>query len=413
METKKYSLSQLNLYIKQVIALNMREAVWVNGEIAQVNNSKGHFYLELVEKSEFGIQAKSQAVIWKSAWAKLLRSRGKDIAKILQVGFNISVQVKVEYHERFGLKLNILDIDPIYTLGQLELKRKAIFELLKRLKLLHKNREQYLPAVPQRIAVISSERAAGLQDFLNHLAKNSFGYKFEVKLFPASVQGEFAENELLTQLDKIEFAKNNFDAVVIIRGGGAKLDLAVFDSEPLCRRVALFPLPVLSGIGHETDETMLDKVVHTSLRTPTAVADFLLDRLLAFEEAISSGVVHIQFLAQQRIRAQEQVLGSLEHRIASNSLDKIRREKMMLDFIEQRLPSLAKHQLKSGEQLLDNLAHQIRLLSPEFALARGFSITTHNGKVVMDSKQVEEGSLLLTQLAKGNIRSRVEKDTSI
>ena len=275
---QSYSLFELNEYVRRVFALNFQEAIWVRCEIAQINASRGHFYLNLIEKSseKETVIAQSSAILWAGQYRQLRRKYKKLLDSLLQNGIAILIQVKVDFDERYGLKLLIEDIDPSYTVGQMELKRQAILETLLKKGLLEVNSRIRLPKAIQRIAIISSESAAGLQDYLNHLAINAYGYQFSNQLFSAAMQGANVEKEVLQQLKKIALLKENYDVVIIIRGGGSKLDLAAFDNLELGMAIAKFPLPVLVGIGHEIDETILDRVAHTSLKTQPPLQTFLL-----------------------------------------------------------------------------------------------------------------------------------------
>ena len=230
-----YSLFELNEYIRRVFALNFQDAIWIRCEIAQINASRGHHYLNLIEKSAEGehIIAQSSAVLWASKYRQLRRQHKKLLSELLQNGVAVLLQVKIDYDERYGLKLLIEDIDPSYTMGQMELKRQQILETLQQENLLGVNSQIPLPTAIQRVAIISSETAAGLQDYLNQIATNSYGYQLSNQLFPAAMQGANVEKEVLRQLKKIAFLKDNYDAVIIIRGGGSKLDLSLIHiSEP-------------------------------------------------------------------------------------------------------------------------------------------------------------------------------------
>ncbi len=406
---QSYSLFELNEYIRRVFALNFQDAVWIRCEIAQINASRGHHYLNLIEKSAEGenIIAQSSAVLWASKYRQLRRQHKKLLADLLQDGVAVLIQVKIEYDERYGLKLVIEDIDPSYTMGQMELKRQQILETLQQENLLEVNSKIPLPTAIQRVAIISSETAAGLQDYLNQIATNSYGYQFSNQLFPAAMQGANVEKEILKQLKKIAFLQANYDAVIIIRGGGSKLDLAGFDNLALGRAVANFPLPVLVGIGHEIDETVLDKVAHTSLKTPTAVADFLISRLLHFESRILEYKNYIFNSANYQIQAEKNQLTYAQKMIQLQGNTQLKEAKVALNQVAQRLPLAAKNSLVLEKNTLGQLAKICKLLAPETALKRGFSITTANGKVVTKKSQVKKGTILTTQLLNDQIKSTV------
>lgn len=274
---QKLTLSELNKQIGEVLAGAFPVGVWVIGEISELKeNRNGHCYLELIEKQGNEIVARSRATIWSYTFRMLKPYFETTTGQLFSQGIKILVQVSVEFHPSFGLSLNIRDIDPVYTLGDMALQRNEIINRLKAEGVFDMNRELDLPMVPQKIAVISSATAAGYQDFINQLQDNKQGFKFYIKLFPATMQGVETVPTIISALEKIYRYENFFDAVVIIRGGGATADLSSFDNYNLAFHVTQFPLPVITGIGHEKDDTIIDMVAHTRLKTPTAVAEFLI-----------------------------------------------------------------------------------------------------------------------------------------
>ena len=406
---QSYSLFELNEYIRRIFALNFQEAVWIRCEIAQINSSRGHFYLNLIEKSTetSSIIAQSSAILWAGKYRQLRRKHKKILDQLLQNGTAVLLQVKIDYDERYGLKLLIEEVDPSYTMGQMELKRQEILAALLKEGLLEINSQLSLPPVIQRIAIISSETAAGLQDYLNQMAINPYGYQVSNQLFPAAMQGENVEKEVLRQLKKIASLKENYDAVVIIRGGGSKLDLAAFDNLALGKAIAKFPLPVLVGIGHEIDETILDRVAHTSLKTPTAVADFLINRLLHFESTILEYKKMIHHSINYLIQEEKGQLIYLKKMIKIQTKNQLKEAQIATQQLKQRLPLATKNQLTFAKNILAQLEKVCELLAPETALKRGFTITTANGKVITAKSQVKKGDTLETQLLEGKIKSTV------
>ncbi len=404
-----YTLYELNEYIRRVIALNLPNGLWVEAEIAQVGVSKGHRYLELVEKDEeLGIRAQQSAALWVDQYRRL-RFRAKiDPAEVLQEGMAVRLKVKVTFHERYGMKLVIEEVDAAYTIGKLAISRQLTIDRLYRENLVGKNAAFELPIAIQRIAVISSKTAAGLQDLEQQLVNNSYGYKFEIDLFPASVQGVHAAKEIIRQLVAVSRKRKNFDAVIIIRGGGAKLDLAAFDHYELCKKVAEMPIPVIVGIGHETDEPVIDLVAHTALKTPTAVANFLIDWQLRFEMTLMEFGSLINDSIQQVISAAQMDLQAVAKAWQLHCDHRLAREQQLLDFIEASIPQLSRQQVREANFHLDFLEKQIELLHPEHLLKRGYSITFHKGKALSSVSQVVTGDLLETRLKDGVIESRVE-----
>ncbi len=402
-----YTLFELNEFIRQVLALNLSEPLWIKCEISQANISRGHCYLNLVQKAENGeeVIAQSSAVLWSLKLRQLRNKLGFELDTILQEGMEVMLQVKVDFHERFGLKLLIEDIDPGYTLGQLALKRMETISRLKKEGLLEKNKRFNLPVVIQRVAILSSESAAGLKDFLNEMAQNEYGYRFQFHLFPVAMQGAKVSEEIQAVLKKI--LPEQFDVIVVVRGGGSKMDLAAFDEFLLCKSIALAPLPVISGIGHEIDETVLDKVAHTSLRTPTAVAGFIIHYNLRFESALMQLAAELKGGVHTILQKQQQTVRLVAQSTISQLDRAMKQQTMMLKYIDQELPGLFSQKLKLSAAGLSLMDRSIQLLDPQQVLKRGFTITLKQGKMVKDGSDLEPGDELETVFYKNKTRSVV------
>lgn len=404
-----YSLFDLNEYIRRVVALNFQQAVWIAAEIAQVGQSKGHYYLDLVQKGPGDdIVAQSQAVLWASDYRRLRAGMGAALDAILRDGLEVKMQVRVDYHERYGLKLIITDLDPAYSFGQIELRRRQVIRDLQEQGLLERNRSLPLSPALQRIAVVSSEGAAGFQDFREHLAQNAFGYRFHCRLFASAVQGKSAGAELSEALEQIALQHTRFDAVAIVRGGGARLDLAAFDDIELCKKVAQMPLPVFSGIGHDADETVLDLVAHTALKTPTAVADQLIQHNLFFENALLQLADNIRSAGQSGIRSHALDLERLETAANWKTNELLRNKAQQLIWIEQHLPAMAAQILRNRDRQLEQMEAVCAALHPDNVLRRGYSLTLKDGKILQSASDAEPGDLLETRLQDGVLLSRVE-----
>ncbi len=382
MET--YTLYEINQYLRRVLALNVPDALWVQCEIASCRQSRGHWFIALLEKQaeEEAIIAEAEAVLWHNVYRKLRRKLGRELDAVLQEGMAVKLKMRVELHERYGLKMMVEDIDPAYTLGQLELQRQQTLQELERKNLLHKNAQLPLPAVVQRIAVFSSEQAAGWQDFREQLQENSYGYHYQLQLFSSAVQGQSVRAEMLRQFKKVKRQKQQFDAVVIIRGGGAKLDLAAFDDLELCKAIAECPLPVLTGIGHDIDETVADRVAHMALKTPTAAADFLVQRSMLFESALLEVGQRIQLLPQQILQREHLQLDRLRQAIQFKSECILYQQQLTLQNIQEKLPNLVYTRLRTAQQALEAFAKMNDLLSVEATLKRGYSLVTKNGQLI-------------------------------
>lgn len=406
---EQHTLFELNEYIRQVLALNLPDALWVSCELSQVSRSKGHYYLSLVEKGEADeeIRARAEGIIWRKQYLKLQRKLGRDLPQLLQAGTQVLLQVRVDFHERYGYKLLVEDIDLSYTLGQMELQRRETLARLQAAQLLGKNGSLPLSAVPQRLAIVSAEQAAGLQDFLRQLEQNEYGYAFQARLFPAAMQGERTRPEIVQQLQSIAQATRGYDAVVIIRGGGARLDLATFDDFELCQAVAECPLPVLVGIGHEIDDVLLDQVAHTALKTPTAVAEFLISRAMQFEAGLLQAGQRIGQLAQQQIKRADLHLERISQQVQLLPQQHLRREAERLSVLQQQLPTVLRSKLRQEEQQLQQFDQLLQLLRPEATLARGYSLTIKDGKIISSRSQVQAGERITTRFKDGDLNSEV------
>jgi exodeoxyribonuclease VII large subunit len=402
------SLLELNEFIRRVIALNFSEPLWVRAEISQINHSRGHYYLNLVEKGENqDVLAKTDAVIWNMQYRQMKRKLGENLDDLLRDGVEVLIRASVDFHERYGLKLVIDDIDPAFTLGKLALKRQETIKMLQREGLMDKNKLLESPLVVQRIAILSSETAAGYIDFVQQLQSNNFGYQFQTELFPIAVQGMKVEEELASAFDSLENRKGDFDAVVVIRGGGSRLDLMGFDSYLVGKSIANSPIPVFTGIGHEVDESVADLVAHRALKTPTAVAEYIIQKNLSFETQILTYGQEIQFFAQNAIQHQKVNLSNISQQIQSESRAQIKVRQLQLDNNYANLLRSAQSILNRQSQEVNSLEKQISLLEPKKILDRGFSITVdEKGMVVKSEQDVKKGSEITTILKDGKLVTR-------
>jgi exodeoxyribonuclease VII large subunit len=402
------TLFDLNQHIRRALALNFPQAVWVTAELAQVGESRGHFYLDLVQKTEAGeLIAQAQATLWASELRALKARFPLGITSLLREGLELRLHVRPDFHERYGLRLRVTDLDPTYTFGLLGLQRRDTLQTLRELGLVTQNRALVLPPVLQRVAVISAEAAAGLQDFQQHLGSNSFGYSFDCQLFNSAMQGKNAEPELVAALEKIYRQKKKFDCVVIVRGGGARLDLAAFDGLELCKAAAQMPLPVFTGIGHDVDESVLDLVAHTALKTPTAVADFLVQHNFAFESRMQNAIQQLTFLADNALKTNNLLLKNMEVTAHFASLGCLRAAAVQLGFAEQKIPTLARQTLRQQVLQLEQVEHLCQNLHPENVLRRGYSLTLKNGKILRATTEAARGDVLETRLHDGTLHSQV------
>lgn len=405
------TLFEFNEFIRRVVALNLPESIWIRAELADVKSSKEHFYLDLVQKKEDSeeIVAQAQAVLWAKNYRSLHKKIGSNFGMLLQPGIEILFLGKAEFHERFGLKLMVEDIDPAHTLGKLEMQRRETILKLQAMNLLQKNSKVQLPNVLQRIAVLSSENAAGYQDFMKHLLTNAFEYQFNITFFPIAVQGVQVEKETISQLEVIAQNANKYDAVVIIRGGGSRLDLAAFDSFLLAKTVAEMPLPILSGIGHETDETVLDIVSHTSLKTPTAVADFILNQNFRFESLMLNLGLEVKNLANKTIQEKSMQLQYYSQLIGNQVKVNFRQQIQMLDYIEKEIPGVLRNRFDKAKNQLESLERMVSLLGPEAALRRGFALVFKQGQQINEIASLSLSDEVLVHLNKGKFQAIINK----
>jgi exodeoxyribonuclease VII large subunit len=453
---EKLTLTELQLIIKDSLYMAMPDFYWVIAEISEIKeNFAGHCYLELIEKrpDEKDVKARIRAIIWSNRYRFLKSFFENSTGESLREGMKILVRTKVEYHELYGLSLLISDIDPSYTIGEMALKRQMVIKRLEDEGVFSMNKELEFPVLPQKIAVVSSRNAAGYLDFIDHLKNNSFGYVFYPALFETVMQGVETEQSVIRSLDMIADYNGLFDIVVIIRGGGSQIDLSWFDSYNIAYYVTQFPVPVLTGIGHEKDLSVTDMVAFESLKTPTAVADYLIERaadaetrlkelsseitessqsiiddhriqidsfrsnLVPFarllisdqKERISGSIIAIintgrEYISKADILPENQ---KTRLRSATRSFADIRKnsvERLRFDMVNFTLNKLGR--IKTIAAGLEN---SLNILNPEKVLKRGYTITTLNGKILKSARQVEPDNIIDTQFTDGSAESKIIK----
>ena len=383
-----YSLYDLNEYIRRVIALNFPESLWITCEISSIKNSRGNYYIDLVQQNENEeVIAQGSAVLWYRNFIFLKSKLGELLDPLLKDGLQIKIKVNIDFNERYGLKLVVEDIDPTYTLGQMELARKKILERLRNEGVLELNKEKRLPAVIQNIAVISSETAAGYIDFKEHLSNNAFGYSYRIHLYQAAMQGQNTEKEILNALREIETEK--FDVVVIIRGGGSKLDLAAFDNFNIGMEIAKFPIPVLTGIGHEIDNTIADIVAYDSLKTPTAVANFIIDRSQLFESEFLLKYENILQHIKDKIVYENEKLNYTYTLITQKPLTVLEKHKLNINHFYSILLQLKNNIIHQEKSNLHNFDQLIELSRPEKIMKRGFVLVKNGDHFITNLSEVK------------------------
>ncbi len=421
-----FSLLELNTSIRMAVERELSGHYWVCAEISELHqNATGHCYLELIEKDKAGrTVARQRAMIWANTYKLLRPYFEQETGYRLAAGIKILVLVGITCHELYGTGLTIYDINPSYTLGDAARRRAEILAQLTEDGVADMNKELPLPIVPQRIAIITSSTAAGYGDFIDQLHNNLYGYVFYPVLFAAAMQGEHTEASVIAALNRINDQSELFDCVVIIRGGGATSDLGSFDSYPLAANVAQFPLPVIVGIGHERDETVLDYVAAVRVKTPTAAAEWLINRVHEADmtmqilrqraiEAVENRLLRetnrlqgvasaIPLTVTQRIHNEQLHLQGFGTAIERSHRDRVAREANRLSLLEHLLPERLAARMRQEQQRLATLAQTVKLVSPDAILARGYSLILKDNKVVRSVDNLPMGEDVALLLADGS-----------
>ena len=410
-----YSLLELNRLVRATIEDTLCEQYWLEAEIGQIGENNGHCYLEFIQKVEGHNTpvARAKAKCWRNVWGSVRPYFEHTTGQTLTLGMKVLVLVHPDFHEAFGFSWIVDDIDPRFTLGDMARRRQEIIRQLKAEGVFDLNRELPLPLFTQRIAVISSSTAAGYGDFCRQLEENTRGFRFSVTLYESLMQGEGVERSIISALDKINAHIDDYDCVVIIRGGGATSDMSGFDSLLLAENVANFPLPVITGIGHDRDECILDMVSHTRVKTPTAAAAFLIDRLEQVARRIDDAADRITSYVQHRMEIEKMRLSRAAERIPILfSLVKSKQENK-LETLNQRIASAVQRLIDRRRHTLDILEQRTKSLDPTLLLQRGYSITLVNGHALRSPSAVKPGDIIVTRLADGTVKSTVNETKKI
>lgn len=409
-QDKAMTLLELNGMVRTTLERGMRDEYWVEAELAEARETRGHCYMELVQKDSLSNTpvAKASAKCWKQTWMLIQPYFERTTGQPLRAGMKVLLRVYPNFHEAYGFSWIVTDIDPTFTVGDLARRRQEIIAALKAQGIFDMNRQLELPMFAQRIAVISSQTAAGYGDFCNQLNDNPYGFRFQTTLFPAVMQGEGVELSVIAALERIYEEVDNYDCVVIIRGGGATSDMSGFDTLALAENVAQFPLPVITGIGHDRDESVLDMVACIRVKTPTAAAVYLVSHLLKVSDLIDNMNERMVRCATMRIEMQKMRLARLSERLPSVfSLVKVKRE-AHLDALNSRLITSVRQFFDRQAHRLDMLGQRAAALDPKLLLSRGYSITIHNGKAVRDKDTLKPGDEIETIFEKGTVKSIVK-----
>ena len=415
MMNEHYTLRQLNLLVREAIEDALPDEYWVEAELSECRENSGHCYMELIEKDERSNTpvARASAKCWRQTWLMVKPYFERTTGQPLRAGMKVLLKVYAQFHEAYGFSWIVSDIDPTYTLGDMARKRQEIIRQLKEEGVFDLQRELRIPTFAKRIAVISAANAAGYGDFCRQLEDNEYGFRFEVTLFPAIMQGDQVEQSVIAALNQIYSHKGSdplcgFDCVVIIRGGGATADLSGFDTLALAENVAQFPLPIITGIGHDRDESILDMIANTKVKTPTAAAAFLIDHLRNVWERITNAEDVINRYISERIRYQQQRISQLTTLIPTLALRVLSDSKHRIELLDNRIPIAIERRLTTQKHLLESLSLKLESFDPQLLLSRGYSITLKDGKAVRDPKLLKPGDEIETRIEKGTIHSIVK-----
>lgn len=428
------SLYELNSLVRDVISMSLSDSYWVEAELSEAREGYGgHCYMELIEKDERSNTpvAKAHASCWRNRWGLIKPHFERITGQRIHAGMKVLLKVHAQFHENYGFSWIVDDIDPNYTMGDMARKRQEIINTLKEEGVFELQKELQLPMFCQRIAVISSATAAGYGDFCNQLADNDYGLQFRTRLFPATMQGEGVEQSVIAALDSINAEWEDWDCVVIIRGGGATSDLSGFDTLALAENVANFPLPIITGIGHERDESVLDMISFQRVKTPTAAAAFLVQHLtdvyatvMDAQEAISQYVKRRLQMERMRLdRLSNQIptlfslvktrqgayLDRLMNRLSARVQSRISDSRRRLDILSGNIQPVIERKLMTQRHCLEMLEQRIKSQDPALLLKRGYSITLRDGKAVKDAAQLNAGDIIETRFAEGSVTSEVCK----
>jgi exodeoxyribonuclease VII large subunit len=451
---EKLSLTELQFIIRDALYMSLPDLYWVIAEISELNeNQTGHCYLELIEKQadDKNIKSRARGIIWSSRY-RFLKSFFENITgESLRTGLKVLIKVKVEYHEIYGLSLIISDIDPAFTIGEMAVRKQLIIKQLEQEGVFGMNKELDFPLFPRRIAVISSKNAAGYTDFMNHLLPNSYGYIFYTALFESAMQGAETEHGIIGSLNKIAENDKLFDLVVIIRGGGSQTDLSWFDNYNIAYHITQFPLPVITGIGHEKDLSVTDMVAYTALKTPTAVADYIIDNVAQVENhlvemsmeiknlshlIVEKNKTRIEYSKMRLLPLSKIMISDIKEKLSGKIIEIINIgkkyvykagmltttqrsqllsavksysviKKSYIEDISHKLNTLTLSDINNKNKILSSLANTLNILKPENVLQRGFTITSLNGKILKRSDQVTEEDIIDTQFSDGKVKSKV------
>ena len=431
MDKHALTLFELNSLVSNVIDTAFDHAFWVEAELSEAREVRGHCYMELIQKDIFSATpvARASAKCWKTTWARLKPKFERATGQSVHAGLKVMLLVTANFHEAYGFAWIVQDIDPTYTLGDMARKRMEIIRQLKEEGVFDLQKELAIPMFAQRVAVISSENAAGYGDFCHQLLDNKYGFAFSIRLFPAIMQGEQVEATVINALNDIYDNVDDFDVVVIIRGGGATADMSGFDTLALAENVANFPLPIITGIGHDRDESILDMVSNTRVKTPTAAAAFLVDNLAGLWSHIDAMRERVATMVRRRMETEQERIGRISGRvpilfslvkerqeaklsrlmtaISGSIRERLQRAVHEIAVIDNNIQPLVERKLTRENNRVAQLSLRTEVLDPQRLLKRGYSITLLNGKAIHDPTTLKEGDIIETRVEKGSFVSTI------
>ncbi len=429
------TLFELNSLVKEALNAVLPGEYWVEAEVSELRERSGNCYMEIVQKdpSSNVTVARSQAKCWRGTWQLVRNSFERTAGQVLRPGLKVRLRVYAQFHENYGFSWIVTDIDPDFTLGDMARKRQLIIRKLKEEGVFDLNKELEIPMFAQRIAVISSSSAAGYGDFCNQLEANAYGFDFHTELFGAIMQGENTERSIIEALDRINGRAGEFDCVAIIRGGGATSDMSAFDSFELAENVANFPLPVITGIGHERDESVVDMVANTRTKTPTAVAAFLIDNLKRVLDRIEDAQGRLVNAVMARMKYENMRIDRLSERIPmlfsilktrcsatvenlnmrlKNAVkDRLHSSSERIKDLSLSIDTLVERRITAEKHRMEMLSQRISALDPDLILRRGYSITLHDGRAVHAADELSPGDTVETRFHKGTAVLTVDDTT--
>ncbi|NGM62324.1 exodeoxyribonuclease VII large subunit [Sphingobacterium sp. SGG-5] len=404
-----YSLLEVAKSIQKTLADRYRSLYWVKAEMNKLNHYKhsGHCYPELVEKREGKVVAEIRSILWKSDFERINQQFVTLLNEPLRDGISILFQAGISYDPLHGLSLRIVDIDPAFVLGELEKEKKESIRRLQEEGLFDANRRLSFPPVPKRLAIISVETSKGLSDFYKIIGQNPWGYRFETTLYPALLQGDKSIPSIIRQLAVIAEQSERYDAVAIIRGGGGEVGLSSYNNYALAKAIAIFPIPVLTGIGHSTNETVSEMVSFKNAITPSELADFLIQKFHNFAIPVDQAREKLISSATATFVQEREVLHRLAQQLSWSSGNLVATERHQLHLLTQRLQLFGRHFLKEQQASLAHIQKIVDMADPKLLLKKGYSITQVRGKALQHAEQVQEGDLIETLLFDGKITSTV------